>query len=218
MAITAAGTTNQVLTSNGAAAPTWQAAQNPLLLYKENPSTPTAPSATGTNAIAIGTGSAASATNAIAIGQGTAADVNNEVTIANGNFATAGDAQTIIIMSRNSTTNTTATDLFVDGSSQRMVMPNNSAWTFTIRVAARRTDATGGNAMYTFVGGITRDATAGTTTLQASTRTTINESTGALNCTISADTTNGSLNITVTGLASQTFRWVATAEITQVTN
>jgi hypothetical protein len=189
-----------------------------LQLYKENPSTPTAPSATGTNAVAIGTGSAASATNSIAIGQGTSANANNELAIANGDFATAGDAQTIIIMSRNSTTNNTTTELFVDGSAQRLVLPNNSAWTFTTRVVGRRTDATGGWAMYTFVGGITRDGTAATTTLQSSTRTIIDESTGTLNCTVSADTTNGSLNINVTGLTAQTFRWVATTEITQVTN
>jgi len=218
MAITAAGTTNQVLTSNGAAAPTWQAAQNPLLLYKENPSTPTAPSATGTNAVAIGNGSSASSTNAIAIGQGTAANVNNELTIANGNFATAGDAQTIIIMSRNTTANTTATELFVDGSAQRIVLPNNSGWTFTIRVIGHRTSATAGFAMYTFVGGIYRDAAANTTVLAGSTRTIIAESTAALNCTIAADTTNGSLNITVSGIAAETWRWAATTEITQVTN
>ena len=218
MAITAAGTTNQVLTSNGAAAPTWQAAQNPLLLYKENPSTPTAPSATGTNAVAIGTGSSASATNAIAIGEGTAASTANYFASANGRFATAGDAQTLRVMSRNTTTTTTTTELFVDGSSQRLTIPNNSAWTFTMRVVGRRTDATGGWAMFTFYGAVVRDATAATTTIPSSSRTIVDRTSGSLNCTVSADTTNGSLNINVTGLAAQTFRWVATTEITQVTN
>lgn len=219
MAISAAGSSGQYLKSNGAAAPTWVTLTNGgLQLYAENPSSPTAPSATGTNAVAIGSGSSASATNSFAIGSGTAASVANILAYANGNFATAGDAQSIIVVSRNSTANNTATELFVDGSAQRLVLPNNSAWTFTIRVVGRRTDATGGNAMYTFVGGITRDGTAATTTLQNSSRTIVNESTGSLNCTVAADTTNGSLNITVTGITAQTFRWVATTEITQVTN
>ena len=219
MAITAAGTSGQYLKSNGAAAPTWVTLTNGgLQLYAENPSSPTAPSATGTNAVAIGSGSVASSTNAVAIGAGTSANSANILAYANGNFATAGDAQTIIVMSRNTTSNNTSTELFVDGSSQRLVLSNNSAWTFTIRVVGRRTDATGGNAMYTFVGGITRDATAATTTLQNSSRTIVNESSGALDCTVAADTTNGSLNITVKGLNSQTWRWVATTEITQVTN
>jgi hypothetical protein len=218
MAITAAGTSGQVLTSSGAGAPTWTSTSGLLQLYKENPSSPTAPSATGTNAVAILSGSAASGTNAIAIGAGTSANVANIFAYANGNFATAGDSQNIRTMCRNSTTDATATQLFVDGSSQRLVLPNNSAWTCIIRVVGRRTDATGGNAMYSFLAGVTRDATAATTTLQNSSRTIINESSGSLNCTIAADTTNGSLNITVTGIAAQTWRWVATVEITQVTN
>jgi hypothetical protein len=218
LAITAAGTSGQVLTSNGAAAPTWQAVASALQLYKENPSTPTAPVASGTNAVAIGSSSSATGNNAFAIGAGTSANVNNELVIGNGNFATAGDAQSIVIMSRNSTTTAAATELFVDGSTQRLVLPNNSAWTFFIKVVGRRTGTTGTWAMYTFTGGITRDGTAATTVLRASTRTIIDESAGALNCTIAADTTNGSLNITVTGIAGQTIRWVATSEITQVTD
>jgi len=218
LAITAAGTSGQVLTSNGAAAPTWQAAASALQLYKENPSTPTAPVASGTNAVAIGSSSSATGNNAFAIGAGTSANVNNELAIGNGNFATAGDAQSIVIMSRNSTTTAAATELFVDGSAQRLVLPNNSAWTFFIKVVGRRTGTTGTWAMYTFTGGITRDGTAATTVLRASTRSIIDESAGALNCTIAADTTNGSLNITVTGIAGQTIRWVATTEITQVTD
>lgn len=219
LAITAAGTSGQYLRSNGAAAPTWVTLTNGgLQLYAENPSSPTAPSATGTNAVAIGSGSSASATNGIALGAGTAANVANIFAYANGNFATAGDAQNITVMCRNTTTNATTTELFVDGSGQRLVMPNNSAWTFTIRVVGRRTDATGGWAMYSFTGGSKRDANAASTTLEGSSRTIIDESAGALNCTISADTTNGSININVTGIAAQTFRWVATAEITQVTN
>lgn len=210
-------------TTGGAAAPTFRALVaadigTALQLYRENPSSPTTPTVSGNNSIAIGSGSAASANNAIALGAGTSANVANIFAYANGNFATAGDAQTIQVMSRNTTTNATLTELFVDGSTQRLVMPNNSAWTFTIRVVGRRTDATGGWAMYTFNGGSKRDGSAATITLEGSSRTIIDESAGALDCTIAADTTNGSINIRVTGIAAQTFRWVATTEITQVTN
>jgi len=44
-----------------------------LELYAENPSTPTAPSATGTNAVAIGSGASATNTHAISIGRNTTA-------------------------------------------------------------------------------------------------------------------------------------------------
>jgi len=218
LAITAAGTSGQVLTSNGAAAPTWQAAAGALQLYKENPSTPTAPSATGTNAVAIMSGSAASGTNAIAIGAGTSANVNNIFAYANGNFATAGDAQDIRFTVRNTTTDATVTTLFIDGSSQRMILPNNSAWIGRINLVGRRTDATGGSATFAFDVGITRDATAATTVLQGSARTIVSRTSGSLTASVSADTTNGALQLDVSGLAGQTFRWVATVELTQVTN
>jgi len=190
----------------------------PIVLFKENPSSPVALVASGANSVAIGSGASSTGANAIAHGAGSSSNVANIVTFANGSFASAGDAQSIRVVSRNSTTNNTTTELFVDGSAQRLVLPNNSAWTYNIQVVGRRTDATGGYAMYNFVGGIVRDATAATTTIPASSRTTIFETDGAWNCTISADTTNGSLNINVTGQAAKTIRWVATIELTQVTN
>jgi hypothetical protein len=48
-----------------------------LELYAENPSSPTAPSATGTNAVAIGTGAVASGTNSTALGLANAGGLNS---------------------------------------------------------------------------------------------------------------------------------------------
>jgi hypothetical protein len=58
------GATGQVLTTNGSGAVTFADAGGggaALELYAENPSSPTAPVATGTNAVAIGSGATASA-------------------------------------------------------------------------------------------------------------------------------------------------------------
>lgn len=219
MAISTAGTSGQYLQSNGAAAPTWVTLSNGgLQLYRENPSAPTTPVASGTNSIAMLSGSTASGANSYALGDGATANVANVQAFANGNFATGGDCQTLRIMARAITTNNTTTNLFIDGSAQRLVLPNNTCWTFTIRVTAQRTDASNGFAGYSFLGVITRDASAGTTNLRSSSRTIIDESNGNLNCTLSADTTNGALQINVTGRTGETFRWGATVEITQVTN
>jgi hypothetical protein len=57
-----------------------------LELYAENPSSPTAPSATGTNAVAIGNGSKAASTDAIGLGVGSWARSDRT-------FAVFGDAQ-----------------------------------------------------------------------------------------------------------------------------
>jgi len=68
---TADGTADQVLTTDGSGAVTFADAGGggaALELYAENPSSPTAPSATGTNAIAVGSGANASSTASISIG------------------------------------------------------------------------------------------------------------------------------------------------------
>ena len=66
----------------------------PLELYAENPSSPTAPSATGANAVAIGNGASSSGSNATAIGDSTA---TGSYSTAIGSSATAGSSSSIAI-------------------------------------------------------------------------------------------------------------------------
>ena len=209
----ASQTANTVfIAPNGSAgAPTFRAlayADLPLKLYVENPSTPIAPLAAGTNAIAFGSGSSASV-------YGTRA-------FANGSFATSGDAQDVEAVLRNITTTATPTELFLDGTSatQRLALANNSACTAIIKIIARRTDATGVLGSWIYHTMIYRDATAATTTMVGTSKSTIARVglTSANDPVLSADTTNGSLKINVTGLAANTIRWVATVELAQVTN
>lgn len=191
----------------------------PIKLYAENPSSPTAPTVAGTNAIALGSGSSASAASSVAIGDGSATYTAGSMVKANGKFATAGDAQSGTYILRNITTTATATELFIDGSSTRYVIPNNSVVTFSILIAARRTDATGGGAGYKFEGVIRKDTTAASTTIVgAAAKSILGETNTAWDAAVTADTTNGSLKITVTGEASKTIRWVATVTTSEVTN
>lgn len=193
-----------------------------LQLYKENPSTPTSPSATGTNAVAIGNGSTASAINSTAIGDGTDSNIWGSLAIGNGKFATAGDAQSGVYVLRGITNSTASVELFLDGSSQRLTLPNNSVMVFSMLIAARRTNATGGGAGYEIKGVIKKDATVGSTTIVGTrTRNLLGETNSSWDADVSADTSNGSLKITVTtGLfgGSPTVRWVATVTATIVTN
>lgn len=190
-----------------------------IKLYNENPSTPTAPVASGTNAVALGSGSSATATATVAVGLGSSATLLGQKALAHGSFATAGDAQRSFYHMRNSTTNASPTELFLDGSSARLVLPNNSVWIFSIYVAARRTDATGGGAGYKVEGVIRKDASAGSTTVVgAAAKTILGETNAAWDITVDADTTNGALRIQATGEAAKTIRWVATVETTEVTN
>jgi hypothetical protein len=213
MAITAAGTTGQYLQSNGAGTPTWVTVTNGgLKFYSEFTTAPVnAPSATASQSIALGTGSSASIYGVLAN--------------ANGQFATAGDAEHLqAVLRAITTTAASGQELFLDGSgaSQRLVLPANSAWTFTIKIVARETDTTGSYGSWIFNGLIYRDA--GSPTISGLSKTTIariGTISGPPNDpVVSADATNNSLKVTVTGYAASpvVIRWVATVDIAQVTN
>lgn len=222
----ASQTANTVfIAPNGSAgSPTFRAlvaADLPIKLYAESSSSPTAPSATGTNSVAVGSGAAASATNSVAQGAGTSASIYATQVYGNGSFATAGDAQTVTGVLRNITTTATVTELFLDGTAgtQRLVLPNNSNWTFSVVISARRTDAVGGAAGYKFEGVIRKDTTSASTTFTGSpAKTVLGETNVGWDASLTADTTNGALVVKVTGEASKTIRWVATVTATQVTN
>lgn len=197
------------------------ATSSTLDLYRENPSAPTTPSATGTNAVAIGNNSTASAVNSFGVGNGSNARTYGMFAYANGEFATAGDAQYGLYVLRTETTNNTVTEMFLDGitGTQRILLPTNSLFTFDILVAARRTDAVGGGAGYRVIGVIKKDATnASTTFVGTPSKTIIGETDGPWNVSVVADTTNGSLRVNVVGQTGKTIRWVATVRTTEVTN
>jgi hypothetical protein len=91
--------------------------------------------------------------------------------------------------------------------------------TFKVRIAARRTDAVGGAAGYEFTGVIRKDATAASTTLTGTpSKVVLGETNTGWDAVVSADTTNGSLRITVTGEAAKTIRWGAVADMVLITN
>ncbi len=193
----------------------------PLQLYVETPSTPTPPIVSGTNSVAIGSGSVATADNSFAEGEGANARVFGQKAFANGSFTGAGDAQMGMYVLRNITTDATPTELFLDGTAgtQRLVLPNNSVFTFDILVAARRTDATGGGAAYRFVGAARKDTTSGSITfIGTPSKTLLGETNLAWDVALTTDTTNGAITVTGTGEAAKTIRWVATVQTSEVTN
>lgn len=212
-------------TSGGAATPTFRALvqddlSTALQLYRENPTTPTTPIATGLNAVSIGSSSQASAEDGFAVGDGTDARIVGMKAYANGQFSTTpGSAQHGVYVVRNETTTNTLTELFINGTSEQIVLPANALFTFDILVAGRRTDATGGGAGYRFVGVVKRDTTAGSVTFVGTpSKTVIGETNNAWDAAVSVDTTTGAFRVRVTGENGKTIRWVATVQTTEVTN
>ena len=195
--------------SSGAAAnPTFRSlayADLPIQLYVENVVTPVTP--------------VASAANAVAIGSGANARIAGQKAYANGSFTTAGDAQHGVYVLRNTTTDSTITQLFLDSVAEQIVMPSNSTFVFDIIVAGRRTDATGGGAGYKFVGIARKDTTSGSVTFVGTpSKTVIGETNVSWDASVAVDTLSGAFIVNVKGESAKTIRWVATVLTTEVTN
>lgn len=135
---------------------------------------------------------------------------------AGGQFAATGDAQSTSVTLMLQTTTNTPSEMFLNGTSGRLVIPTDSAWCFEALIVARRTDADGESAGYRISGVI--DNNAGTVALVGTVAVgTIGEDTSAWDVTAVADNTNKALVINVTGENSKTIRWVAHVRLVQVT-
>lgn len=173
--------------------------------------------ASGSYSITIGgTNNTASATYASTRGYLAKADKYGQSALAAGGFAGAGSSQMSQMVARGTTTDGTITEIFLDGSAQRITIPTDTSWSYLIQVIARRTDADGETNTYLRFGAI--DNNAGTTALAGavSSLATI-EDQAAWDVTIDADDTNDALRIRVTGAASKTIRWVALITLVEVT-
>jgi hypothetical protein len=97
----------------------------------------------------------------------------------------------------------------------KILIPEDTTWFWTLRVAARRVDGDNESAGYELRGVI--DNNSGTTALVGSvTSVYTNEDQSAWNVAVTVDNTDDELVITVTGEVSKTIRWVGILEIVQV--
>jgi hypothetical protein len=193
--------------------------------------------ASGYNSLASGAGSfahahitslasaTASGTGAVAFGSGSLADKQGKFAFASDSYwsnSTSGTAQYGLMVLRRFTSDGTPGPL-VSGSNNtastinQIILSNNSAYAFHGTIVARQQASTGtACAAWKIEGLIRREGSAGTTVLVNS-ATTVLDNTPAWGMTLSADTTNGGLAITVTGAAATNIRWVATINTSEVT-
>ena len=106
-----------------------------------------------------------------------------------------------------STSNATPEEMLVDGST-RVTLSDNEALSFILLIDGY--DATNDEACgYRFEGTIRRDSGAGTTTLVSSGKTVLAEDDASCDAAVSADTSNGSLKVEVTGPGTKSLSWRA---------
>ncbi|NBQ48872.1 MAG: hypothetical protein EBU33_10550, partial [Sphingobacteriia bacterium] len=126
---------------------------------------------------------------------------------ASGCFAAQGDAQQTDFVLRTKTTNATATNVWLDGASTRLLLTTGKAYFVTVNVSGL--SSTGGAGAH-YIRKVAIKNVGGTVTLigAVSTIGTDVEDVAGYDVTITADNTNKALDIKVTGAASTTLRWV----------
>ncbi len=186
-------------------------------------------SATQTASYAIGNAATASQQNAHAFGNNViASDFNTLATggrsraalfgmraHSSGQFSTQGDAQHTELQWFGTTADATATEIFLNGSSTHAILPSNTTWAFEVVVVGRQVSGAG-RFHDRFVGSISKDTTAGSAALDVAVTETAIKTQAGWAATVTADTVNGSLKITVTGAAATNVRWVAWMRAVQV--
>ena len=156
-------------------------------------------------------------------GQATTRSINGMQAFSYGQFTTAGDNQIGTYQLGKITTDATPSVVTIGagaaGSTNQVILPNNSAYYFKGSVIANVTGAANG-ASWSFEGAIMRGANAASTVLigtPAINRVAATAGATAWLIALTADTTNGGLAVTVTGAASTTIRWVASVNTVEVT-
>lgn len=167
--------------------------------------------ASGSNSVIVGGSSNISSGNySSSFGTYTVSNKYGQFAHSSARFAAPGDAQTSELLLRKQTTDATANvELFLDGSSARLTLVNNSILSCYVMITGKTSAAVTGYSYHRKVV-IARGTTAASTTLlQLETIGTDYETNAAADIAITADTTNGSLKITVTGIAATTINWLA---------
>lgn len=147
-------------------------------------------------------------------------------TIGGSKFSTDGDAQTTRAIPKAQTTDATATTMtcgeaftgtMSSAGEHFLFLQDQSAVVFKAHIIARQTNADDVGAAWVLEGAIDRNTGVATTDLLGSVnKTLIHSDVGTWDVNATADTTNGALDIKVTGAASDNVNWVCNLDWTEV--
>ena len=136
-----------------------------------------------------------------------------EMAYAAGQFAVPGDAQTSLYVLRQTTTNATPTELFLDGSGLRLTLAANRTMVFDILVIGFSTFGDSGG--YQILG-IIKNIDGVTKFVGNPTVTTLGENIVGWDVAVEDNDTHDALVIRVTGAVGATIRWVASVRTVEV--
>jgi hypothetical protein len=162
-------------------------------------------------AIALGSYNSATNNATFAIGTYATATRYGMFARAAGRFAALGDAQFVQLVMRIKTTDATATTLMLDGATTRLTITSGKIMFADILISGIKSD---GSAAACYKRKVAIKNVGGTTSLVGTVETmgTDIEDNASTDIAITADDTNDALQINVTGIAAETWRWVAVVE------
>lgn len=143
------------------------------------------------------------------------ADKYGQNSHASGRFSVDGDAQTSVLIVRNTTSGSSTTELFLDGSSAQIVIGTDCIWGFTAKIVCAKRDGAAG---FWQLKGCIKNIS-GTVSIIGNIEKTIFAKDSAVDdCDVSAiaDDTNNALSIKATGSVGHIIRWVARIEIVEI--
>ena len=141
------------------------------------------------------------------------ADRNAIYAHAAGRFAATGDAQKTTAVFRNKTTTNSAVELFLDGAVARYTVTSGKVISMMINITGTKSD---GTAVAHYLRQYSIKNVGGTTSQVYAPVTIGTDNAAGTSIALSADDTNDSLKIEVTGVTSETWRWVASVDAVEV--
>jgi len=179
-------------------------------------------SASGAQSIAMGNTNIANAENSTALGYySTVNGVRGRVAFGSTHAGANGDCQKSLFFIGARTTNATAVTLvqgYLGGAAStnnQVILSNQSAYRFKGTIIGKQSGSTNASA-WDVDGLIVRGANAASTTLLISNVTLVQNTPAWGTPTLAADTTNGGLQVQVTGAAATNIQWTAVIETTEV--
>jgi len=180
--------------------------------------------ATTSGSLAIGYQNEASSFHSVAIGRNAKSVIRGKHAYGTDQIYGKGEMQAGLFIMLSDTTDATSEALTTNNgsasSNNQVILPNNSAYSFSGTIIARQQAADGSNyASWEIKGALLRDANAASTVLGNGIVNKLFATAGASAWAIAltADTTNGGLKIEATGAAATDIRWVATVNTSEVT-
>jgi len=114
---------------------------------------------------------------------------------------------------RNKTTTDSAVELFLNGSSSRLTIPSGKIFAFTINISGVKSD---GSAVAHYLRQYCLKNVSGTTSEVYAPVTIGTDNAAGTSIALSANDTNDALKVEVTGIAAETWRWVAAVDAVEI--